>query len=583
MNPEGTLSGAAVVVPAPRPARSVLFGLPPVGNRWPGAVRVSLALAIPATIATFAGFGSASLLVGLGAFASIYGEGRPYRSRWKAVGIATVALTILSFLGASVGEPIHRAISEGAPDLLLIVVVFVMAAVVSVCAFTVDALRLGPPGAFFLLLTTEISSVIATTGQPPTEVALWTAVGGGASAVVVSMAGILWAPRAVERVTVTAASGAVEEYSTAQAHVRAHESVREKRHAAALRLHDAWQCLYGGKIVGTGHPLTRELERAQVRMARMLADDHDPELISDPAFDVDEIGAHPPLPDPTIRYRFLRACNRSSRATTTAVRLLIACTAAGTITVVLGIDRPDWAVIAAAMVLHQGPDRILGTYRGVHRIGGTVLGLLVLGAVYLWGPSGLSMVAVLALLQLGIELFLVRNYGVAVVFITPLAILLGAAGGAHGTVQHLILSRMLETAVGVAVALIVLWGVGRRAHRRTLVWVDARAHSVLRKLLTEIRIRHYAPHVDWSELSELRRDLNFELRGSAMAGIDAAHNEPEWAAQRWRWHTELHHLGSDVLHRLWFGTRVSKPHLKEWESRYLHSDSVRSAVLNRHR
>ena len=94
---------ASPTIPAPRPARSVLFGLPPVGNRYPGAVRVALALAIPAAIATLLGFGSASLLVGLGAFASIYGEGRPYRSRWKAVGIAATALTILSFVGASVG------------------------------------------------------------------------------------------------------------------------------------------------------------------------------------------------------------------------------------------------------------------------------------------------------------------------------------------------------------------------------------------------------------------------------------------------------------------------------------------------
>ncbi|NRI65099.1 FUSC family protein [Rhodococcus sp. MS16] len=553
MNPEDAPPGEPAVVPAPRPARSVLLGLPPVGNRFPGAVRVALALAIPATIATLLGYGSASLLVGLGAFASIYGEGRPYRSRWKAVGIAALALTVLSFIGASVGEPIHRAISEGAPEALLILVILVMAVVVSTCAFTVDALRLGPPGAFFLLLTTEISSVIATPGQPPTEVALWTAV-GGASALLVSMTGILWAPRAVEHAAVDAAVSAVDEYVAA--------TDQANRHAAALRLQDAWQCLYRGKIVGTDHPLTRELERAQMRMARALADDHDPELMADAAFDIDEVGVYPPLPDPTIRYRFLRACNPSSRATITAIRLLLACIAAGSLTVLLGIDRPDWAVIAAAMVLHQGPDRILGTYRGIHRIGGTVLGLLVLGGVYLWSPTGLAMVAVLAVLQLGIELFLVRNYGVAVIFITPMAILLGAAGGAHGTVQHLVLSRMIETAVGVVVALIVLWTVGRRAHRRTLEWVDGRVARLLGVLLTDIRAAERAPS------AELCRDLEFELRGAAMAGIDAAHNEPDWATQQWAAHTELHHLGSDVLHRLSFGTTVSRSHLENWERRY---------------
>ncbi|MDI9914885.1 hypothetical protein [Rhodococcus sp. IEGM 1379] len=61
---------------------------------------------------------------------------------------------------------------------------------------------------------------------------------------------------------------------------------------------------------------------------------------------------------------------------------------------------------------------------------------------------------------------------------------------------------------------------------------------------------------------------------SSGIAIDAAHNEPEWATQRWAEHTDLHHLGSDVLHRLWFGTQVSKLHLEEWESRYLRSESV---------
>ncbi len=173
--PRRNISGSRVQPPgsaagAQRPVRIAAGGkqVPRSGSR-------RLALAIPAAIATLLGFGSASLLVGLGAFASIYGEGRPYRSRWKAVGIAATALTILSFVGgASVGEPVHRAIAEGAPTVLLVFVVLIMAVVVSTCAFTVDALRLGPPGAFFLLLTTEISSVIATPGQPPVEVAMWT-------------------------------------------------------------------------------------------------------------------------------------------------------------------------------------------------------------------------------------------------------------------------------------------------------------------------------------------------------------------------------------------------------------------------
>src|SRR3546814_8142326 len=101
------------------------------------------------------------------------------------------------------------------------------------------------------------------------------------SAVVVSMTGILWAPRAVERSAVQAAVSAVAEYTDAQARYAPPELTRDKRHAAALRLHDAWQCLYRGAIVGKDHPLTRELERAQISMARAISDDRSEEHTSE--------------------------------------------------------------------------------------------------------------------------------------------------------------------------------------------------------------------------------------------------------------------------------------------------------------
>ncbi|MGC0362528.1 putative membrane protein YccC [Rhodococcus sp. 27YEA15] len=570
------MTSEKIAVPIPRPARAVLFGLPPVGNRLPGAIRAALSLAVPATVATLLGFGPVSLLVGLGAFASIYGEGRPYRSRWKVVGAAAGTLTVLSWIGASVGEPIHRAIAGGASSLLLVVVVLVMAVVVSCCAFTVDALRLGAPGSFFFLLTTEISSVIATPGLPPLHIALWTAV-GGLSAVVVSSAGALRSPRSVEKASVAAASDAVENYLRALAGAEPPDSIRDARAAATLRLHDAWQSLYRGSIVGGTHPCTQHLELTQQRMAR--ARTHDPYLDGDPdaAYDVDGDGTHPPLKEPTVAYRFLRACHPSSRATTTAVRLLIACVVAGTVTIVLGIDRPDWAVIAAAMVLHQGPDRILGTYRGVHRIGGTVLGLVLLAAIYAWSPTGLWGVLVLALLQLAIELFLVRNYGIAVIFITPLAILLGAAGGAHGSMTHLMLSRLLETTVGVLVAVAVLWTVRRHSHRRALIWSDERTREILQQLLSEIAARQSDRERSVARLSHLRRDLDWELRGGVSTGIDAAHNEPDWAATRWSAHSALHQLGSEVLDRLWFGYDVSQSRLDDWQGRLAEFDGPLNA------
>src|SRR3546814_2114992 len=57
------------------------------------------------------------------------------------------------------------------------------------------------------------------------------------SAVVVSMTGILWAPRAVERSAVQAAVSEVAEYTDAQARYAPPELTRDKRHAARSEEH----------------------------------------------------------------------------------------------------------------------------------------------------------------------------------------------------------------------------------------------------------------------------------------------------------------------------------------------------------
>lgn len=82
----------------------------------------------------------------------------------------------------------------------------------------------------------------------------------------------------------------------------------------------------------------------------------------------------------------------------------------------------------AAMILHQGPDRVLGTYRAAHRFVGTVLGLGLLAGLAVFELPGGVLVVALALMMAGTEFFLVRNYGLAMVFITPLALILGGLG-----------------------------------------------------------------------------------------------------------------------------------------------------------
>jgi hypothetical protein len=117
---------------------------------------------------------------------------------------------------------------------------------------------------------------------------------------------------------------------------------------------------------------------------------------------------------------------------------------------VLDPDRAYWIVGAAIAVVGIAADRRAAFTRGLHRMVGTIVGA---GVYLLLAPlpiPALWLALVLGVLQFTIELFVVRNYALALVFITPLVLLLtGAATGAVDTVA-VAAERVVDTLVGAA-------------------------------------------------------------------------------------------------------------------------------------
>jgi hypothetical protein len=147
--------------------------------------------------------------------------------------------------------------------------------------------------------------------------------------------------------------------------------------------------------------------------------------------------------------------HRRDVAAALAVRLAVAGGLAGTAALACGLPRPDWAVMSAVMVLHQGPGRTVGSIRGLHRLVGTVLGCGVFVVLSAAAPHpAVVAVAVAVMFTLG-DLFLARHYGIAMAFITPMAM---AIGNEHlsANASHAAGTRVAETVIGVVAALAVL-------------------------------------------------------------------------------------------------------------------------------
>lgn len=120
----------------------------------------------------------------------------------------------------------------------------------------------------------------------------------------------------------------------------------------------------------------------------------------------------------------------------------------------LQLDRPYWVPVSCLAII-QGASLRAAWTRQLHRIAGTALGLLVFLAIAQvpLGPWGVA--AVLTTLTLVIETLVVRHYGLATVFITPLTILLAEAGQSFAVApQALMQARLVDTVVGALLGLL---------------------------------------------------------------------------------------------------------------------------------
>lgn len=118
--------------------------------------------------------------------------------------------------------------------------------------------------------------------------------------------------------------------------------------------------------------------------------------------------------------------------------------------------RAYWVIIAAVAILQAAKDRRLTTVRAIQRILGTLLGIVLFEGILFIHPYGFMLVLIIMTLQFATEVVVTRNYVLALIFITPLAL-------AHTTIGHnanvsvTTQGRVLDTLLGAAIAMLVLW------------------------------------------------------------------------------------------------------------------------------
>lgn len=137
------------------------------------------------------------------------------------------------------------------------------------------------------------------------------------------------------------------------------------------------------------------------------------------------------------------------------VRLIVASAIAVVVSAPLGVHRMYWVLMTVVAILQNDHRIRLTALRGIHRVGGTFVGVGLFAVIALWNPSGLWLAVLVAALIFVAQLVILSNYGLGLVLITPLALTIAAQGHSEPLLS-IVGDRVVDTVLGGGIAMIVL-------------------------------------------------------------------------------------------------------------------------------
>jgi uncharacterized membrane protein YccC len=503
------------------------------------SARATACILLPLVVFSALGHQQDGVIATQGAFAGFYAFAAPYRRRARVVVGLGCALAVAMAMGTVVASDPWVAVPVGA----------VLAAVAAGACL---ALRVGPPREYFIVFTFLIATALpADASDAPRRAGL--VLLGALGAWLISMAGTLRDARAPERSAVDAALGAVARLLDA---VGRPDRAPAARHAAVLAVQRAQESVAdaGGAETPGGAELRRRADAAEALLEAALALMVEKSPPLDPAWGgavgalADGAWAAPVIPAPqqrppvaaavrldaalraagsarrldappeaddesggaaaASRWRMLLAdlTDPRSPAPAVALRLGAAVGLAGMLGYLLRAEHPTWIPLSAAAVL-QGTNVALARQRALHRAAGTLVGVGVAALVLELDPGLAGLIVMVGVLQALTEAFILVSYGVAVMFITSLALLLLEIAGVGVAVRGLLDARLIDTVLGCAIGFACGVLILPRRSRSRLAAVQARAIRTIGQALV-VGLRGNASE---SERQAARRTVHLTL------------------------------------------------------------------------
>ncbi|MWV46399.1 FUSC family protein [Paenibacillus sp. HJL G12] len=491
------------------------FRVRPLPLQWFRGIGSAVSAGIPVLIGALTGHMDYGLCASIGGFTFLYVSNETYRQRAIKLLLVALGMAVSFGLGSLTGT---------IPWLMVLLFGLIGAAAV----FCFGAFQVTGPSAMFFILTFAVgTSLPYDLSFVPLRTGFVFA--GGLLAWVVGMAGWLLNPHRPETKAVAGAYASLAQFIDSMGT----EHQYDAQYKAAVALQNAGKTVAGGElrwrhayaptqrlmqlsqkanemyltlveialgqrasgdveaaasirsiaagIQGAGHVEASRKVRSYTRTEDKLNErlnfqmEEARSLLSESG----EAVVQAPLAEPENRLRLILsgAFNRQSTLLSTAGRYGIMIAIAAAVAYGFGFHRSYWVPLSCAAVM-LGTTAIGTMHRALQRTAGTILGLLAGGALLSLKPEGVYVALAMAVLQFIVELIYLRNYALAVIFITPSTLLIAESNHPETAMTYFMSARIVDILVGSAIGLagiLLLW---RRASSSRLPGAMA---AVIRK------------------------------------------------------------------------------------------------------
>jgi uncharacterized membrane protein YccC len=182
----------------------------------------------------------------------------------------------------------------------------------------------------------------------------------------------------------------------------------------------------------------------------------------------------------SLKEVLIGAFDKNSIVFISAVRMGVILSFAAMVAYLFDFHRSYWIPLSCAAVMLGST--IMSTFlRAIQRTFGTIIGILIASIILSSHPEGIFIVMFILLLTSLTELFIVRNYALAAMFITPNALLIAESSSQIKNLSYFATARITDIIVGCCIGLLGTLLAGRSSASSRL------PHMIAKTLRSQIQ------------------------------------------------------------------------------------------------